>query len=155
MTNIEKTIQNLEKIYKELPVLAEEIPSIREEFDMENYGCYNYSTIGNTVCKSHGCGLGNAARLFDLSKDMYYDNKGGFDYRLFSKDILPSIGNCWLPASSLWYYLFSSDWGEDYSNYETFDYFIKRVGNTIQLLKERGVCAVGFDPKVSNNLKTL
>ena len=147
MNDLDITIKNLEKIHKELPLLADKIPSIRKEFDMDSYGCYSGNIMGNTSCKTHGCGLGNSARLFDLSNELYYNSRGKFDYMLFSQSILPSLKG-WL-----WQYLFSSEWGESYSEYKTFDHFIERVGNMIKLLKEQGAVVVTYSPSRSNDLR--
>ena len=154
MNNLQITISNLQKIQKELPLLADKIPSIREEFTMRQFGCYKGSSVDKTVCKTYGCGLGNASRLFDISKKEYY-GKWGFDYKLFSKYILPSISNSWSATNSLWQYLFASEWGIDSSNYKSFEDFIKRVDNVITLLKEKGAVSVKFSPQDSNNFTIL
>ena len=151
MNDLQITIANLEKIHVELPILAEAIPSIRGEFDMKVLGCYDKSTLDNLVCRTYGCGLGNAARLFDLSKGEYYNARGEFSYFLFSQGILPSL----TVTPILLDYLFSSKWGCSYSNYKTFEDFIQRMGNMIQLLKKKGACIVWFDPEESNDLAVV
>ena len=149
MNDLQTTIMNLEKIHRELPLLADKIPSIRKDFIMGEYGCYNNSTLSNPVCDSHGCGLGNSARLFDVSKPEYYNKWGKFCYTSFSKDILPSL------KSDLWHYLFSVGWGEEHSGFKTFDNFIDRVSNMIELLKEKGVVEVSFYHSSSNDLTII
>lgn len=148
MNDLQTTINNLERIYIELPILADKIPSIRGEFNMIKIGCYSSSTLANPFCQTYGCGLGNSARVFDLSKKEYYNDEGGFRYTRFSDSVLPSLRS----EMSLWSYLFSSEWGYYNSKHKTFEDFISRVASVIKLLKEKGVCEVDYNPYISNRL---
>lgn len=127
------TLANLTKIYNELPELAKKIPNIRQEFDMDVYGVYCglKSTAVETECKTHGCGLGNSARLFDIQKsDFTYKE---FSYDRFGKRILPYLYMEY--GDDLWHFLFSSSW----SDYQpTFAHFIKRVKYAIDMNLEIG-----------------
>ena len=82
--DLQLTMKNVQKIIDELPPLAEKIPEIREDFDMlvmGVYSCYEFKEIVSfNYCKTHGCGLGNSARLFDKSDKRYYDQFNEFNF---------------------------------------------------------------------------
>lgn len=129
-TDKEITLANLKKIYKKLPKLAETIPSIITDFDMNTFGIYTYNTpkqIKEHVCKTHGCGLGNSARLFKLLRtDFDWENE--FAYHQFGERILPFTYNA--NPDNLWYFLFGSDWS---AHQPSFEQFIQRVKYAIDM----------------------
>jgi hypothetical protein len=135
-TDKQITLASLKKIYEKLPVLAETIPSIITDFDMNTFGIYTYNTpkqIKQHDCKTHGCGLGNSARLFRLVKsDFDWENE--FCYHKFGARILPTTYDG-SRLTSLWHFLFSSDW----KVYQTsFEQFIERVKYAIDMDLEVG-----------------
>lgn len=135
-TDKQITLASLKKIYKELPVLAQTVPSIITDFDMQTFGIYTYRTrkeINEHACKTQGCGLGNSARLFRLMKSDF-DWEHEFAYHQFGARILPTTYDG-SRLTSLWYFLFSSDW---YGHQSTFEQFIERVKYAIDMDLEVG-----------------
>ena len=127
------TLANLTKIYNELPELAKKNPKIRQEFDMDLYGVYCglKANIIKTECKTHGCGLGNSARLFDVQKSDFSDKE--FSYDKFGKRILPYLYMDY--GQNVWAFLFSASWSQCQP---TFKQFIKRLKYAIDMDLELG-----------------
>jgi hypothetical protein len=138
LSDKEITKANLIKIYEDLPKLAEQIPAIKAEFDMNEFGVFagQKQKELNSKCKTYGCGLGNAARLFDIVETDFNNSDSTFNYMLFGKRILPGLYyNLYKLQNTLWDFLFDWKWA-DYQ--PTFDQFIERVKYTIDMDLEIG-----------------
>jgi hypothetical protein len=129
-TNKEITLENLKKVYEELPKLAETNPSIKADFDMSLYGVYYFLTKEQiNECGTHGCGLGNSARVLDIVECDFKIEDGKFDYFSFGRRVFPSCyhfkeGARLSDTNRLWMFLFDAGWAKFQP---TFKQFIERV----------------------------
>lgn len=140
-TDKEITLENLKKVYEELPKLAEEIPSIKDDFDMGLYGIYYFLPKEEiNECGTHGCGLGNSARVLDIVDSDFTIDDEKFDYYVFGRRVFPS---CYYfreysqtsDTNRLWSFLFDAEWA---NAQPTFEQFIERVKYAIDTDLEVG-----------------
>ena len=108
----EITRKNLQRVLTELPLLAEKMPEIKRDFDMKNYGVYGYIKKENlSECKTSGCLLGNAARIFaDQFTDDLFGDFNEFYYSLFGIKFFPYLYRDFDFVTLKWEYLFHIHW---------------------------------------------
>ena len=129
----EITRKNLQRVLDELPKLAEKMPEIKRDFDMGKWGVYcKLKKKDFNKCRTTGCLLGNAARVFEkeFTEDLF--NKfGKFSYYLFGLKFFPYLyyGTNY-DYKTQWEYLFEPEWKR--TKFNTFEDALKRIENLIK-----------------------
>ena len=125
----EITRKNLQRVLNELPLLAIKMPEIKKDFNMFGFGVYEKLKKENlNKCKTVGCLLGNAARIFkdEFTYDLFIDNK--FDYTLFGKKFFPYLyEGC---EYEKWNYLFYYFWAV--TKFKDLDSSLQRIENLLE-----------------------
>ena len=108
----EITRKNLQRVLTELPKFAEKMPEIKRDFGMGIYGVYKGLKKENlSECKTYGCLLGNAARIFeDEFTDDLFDEFNEFYYDLFGRKFFPYLYGDLDCVTLKWEYLFHNYW---------------------------------------------
>ena len=125
----EITRKNLQRVLNELPKLAEKMPEIRRDFNMGVYGVYNsLEKESLSECKTVGCLLGNAARVFkdEFTEDLF--SEYGFWYSLFAGKYFPYLYgiNNYLRRD----YLFSENWAN--TKFNDLNSALQRIKNLLE-----------------------
>ena len=128
----ELTRKNLQRVLTELPLLAEKMPEIRRDFDMRILGVYKGLKKENlNQCKTVGCLLGNAARIFEdeFTEDLFviYNQ---FYYRLFGCKFFPYLYVDFDCVTSKWKYLFNIGWSK--TKFNDLNSALQRIENLIE-----------------------
>ena len=135
LTNKQKkeiTRKNLIRVLEELPKLANQMPQIKRNFDMKYYKVYNNLKKEDlNKCRTAGCLLGNAARLF---KDEFTDDLFGefneFDYGLFGRKFFPYLYGYLDCVTLKWEYLFQIDWAG--TKFKNLNSALQRIQNLLE-----------------------
>ena len=125
------TIKNLKKVLRELPKLAKKIPEIKQDFNMEILGVYKGLEKENLKqCKTVGCLLGNAARVFvdEFTDDLFIDNI--FNYTLFGQKFFPYLYESYDYLNIRLVYLFNDYWAK--TKFYNLDSALQRIENLLK-----------------------
>ena len=129
----ELTRKNLLRVLEELPKLAEQMPEIKRDFNMAKLGVYyKLKREDFNKCRTTGCILGNAARIFknEFTEDLFNDF-GKFSYYLFGLNFFPYLyyGKDY-DYKTQWEYLFEPVW--ERTKFNKFEDALQRIENLIK-----------------------
>ena len=126
----ELTRKNLIRVLEDLPKLAEKHPEIKMDFDMGIFGVYDDLKKENlNKCRTNGCLLGNAARIFfnEFTDDLFVNNN--FFYLFFGNKFFPYLKESYGCKNKQWNYLFHSYWAV--TKFNNLDSSLQRIENLL------------------------
>ena len=129
----ELTRKNLIRVLEELPKLVEKMPEIKRDFNMGILGVYyKLKKEDFNKCRTTGCLLGNAARIFtDELTDELFNEFGKFSYYLFGIYFFPYLyyGRDY-DYKTQWEYLFIPEWSR--TKFNKFEDALQRIENLLK-----------------------